>query len=347
MRNRLRSALSKTLWNLFFVIPLALVLMIPFFVAGGILGTYLVYSHKLPEIPELANYQPRTVSTFFAEDGTVIGIFYKQKRFVVELQQIPPHVVKAFVGMEDARFYEHSGVDWVGLARAMIRNILAGRIQEGGGTISMQVTRNFLLTREKRISRKIKEMILARRLEQMWGKEKILYIYLNEIYLGEGCYGVEAAARNYFDKPVEHLTLAEAALLAGLVSAPSRYNPFKSEKLAYLKQKMVLANMLKHGFITQEEFDRAASQTLQFRKEVPRPFDLVPDYAEAVRRYIVAKYGEDKLYNEGLKVFTACRVDYQKYAVEAARRGVAEIKGRHKHFAIIRTVDRSQIPGLL
>lgn len=347
MRNPLRSALSKTLWNLLFVIPLALVLMIPFFVAGGVLGTYLVYSHKLPEIPELANYQPRTVSTFFAEDGTVIGIFYKQKRFVVELQQIPPHVVKAFVGMEDARFYEHSGVDWQGLVRAMFQNIQKGRIQEGGSTISMQVTRNFLLSRERRISRKIKEMILARRLEQMWGKEKILYIYLNEIYLGEGCYGVEAAARNYFDKPVEHLTLAEGALLAGLVSSPSRYNPFKSEKLAYLKQKMVLANMLKHGFITQEEFDQAVSQTLQFRKEVPRPFDLVPDYAEAVRRYIVAKYGEDKLYNEGLKVFTACRVDYQKYAVEAARRGVAEIKGRHKHFAIIRTVDRGQIPGLL
>lgn len=347
MKNAIGSAVPRALWNLLFVIPLSLVLVVPFFVAGAVLGTYLAYSHKLPEIPELANYQPRTVSTFFAEDGTVIGIFYKQKRFVVDLQQIPTHVVKAFVGVEDARFYEHSGVDWPGLARAMIRNLQAGRMAEGGSTISMQVTRNFMLTKEKRIARKLKEMILARRLERMWGKEKILYIYLNEIYLGDGCYGVEAAARNYFDKPVEHLTLAEAALLAGLVSSPSRYNPFKNANLASLKQKLVLRNMLRYGFITQEAFDRAASQTLQFRKEAPRPFDLVPDYAEAVRRYIVAKYGEDKLYNEGLKVFTACRVDYQKYALEAARKGVAEIKARHKHFAIIRTVDRTDIAGLL
>ncbi len=342
---------NRILGNLFFrllvVFPLLMVVVIPMFVLGVSLAAYLVYSVNLPEIPELKNYQPRTVSTFYSDDGTVIGIFYKQKRFVVEIEQIPQHVINAFLAAEDADFYNHNGVDWPGLVRATMTNLKTGKFKQGASTITMQVTRNFLLTQEKRMSRKIKEIILARQLERIWGKEKILYVYLNEIYLGDGCYGVEAAARNYFDKPVEHLTVAEAALIAGLIASPSNYNPFKNEKAAYHRQAFVLKEMRKKGFITEDQFNSAKSRKLVFRKEIRRPFDLVPDFAEAVRRYVIDKYGADALYNQGLKVFTTCRVEAQKAAVDAVKKGLAEIKGRHKHFALLRTVDPEYIPELL
>lgn len=339
--------LGRGLFTIFFLIPVALILEVPIFLAGVGLGSYLVYSRDLPKIPKLASYQPRTVSTFFADDGTVIGVFYKQKRFVVDLDQIPPHVVNAFLAAEDRRFFEHSGVDWVGLARAAGLALMTGRISQGGSTITMQVTRNFFLTREKRFSRKVKEMILAFELERVWGKEKILYIYLNEIYLGEGSYGVEAAARTYFDKPVQHLNVAEAAMIAGLVASPARYNPFKSMERASQRQATVLGRMLRAGFLTKKEYEQAQEQPLRIKKDVTQPFDLVPDFAEAVRRYILKKYGEEKLLNEGLKVFTTCRVDYQQRAQEALERGLKEIKKRQKHLAILRTVPVAQISELL
>ncbi|AFM25401.1 penicillin-binding protein 1A [Desulfomonile tiedjei] len=338
---------AKFVFTVFFLIPLVVAIQIPIFAAGAALGTYLVFSQNLPDIPTLQSYEPRTVSTFYADDGTVIGIFYKQKRFVVELEQIPPHVILAFLAAEDSRFYEHSGIDWYSVGRAIVRNISAGRITQGGSTITMQVTRNFLLSRERTFSRKIREFILAPQLEAAWGKKKILYVYLNEIYLGEGCHGVEAAARGYFDKPVEHLTVSEAALIAGLVASPSRYNPFKSEELARQRQATVLGRMAKFGFLTEEQRKKALEEPLKFRKEVVRPFDVVPDFAEAVRRYIVRKYGEERLYNEGLKVFTTCRVDYQKQAFEALEKGLQEIRGRQKNLAIVRTIPKEQISELL
>lgn len=316
-------------------------------ISGIALGTYLVFSRNLPAIPELESYKPRTVSTFYADDGTVIGVFYKEKRFVVELSQMPSHVIKAFLAAEDSRFYQHNGVDWMGLGRATIRNIAAGRVVQGGSTITMQVAKNFLLSRDRTFARKIKEIILAPRLEKAWGKDKILYVYLNDIYLGESCHGVDAAARGYFAKPVEHLSVAEAALLAGLVASPARYNPFKSGELAVQRQHTVLGRMLRAGFLSEEQYQKALQEPLKFNKEVARPFDLVPDFSEAVRRYIVRKYGEEKLYNEGLKVFTTCRVDYQRKALEAMEKGLAEIRSRQKHLAILRHVPKEDIPELL
>ncbi len=347
MKIRGKSIVGKAIFTFFFLIPLVFALSVPFFGAGGLLGAFLVYSHNLPKIPQLRSYQPRTVSTFYSDGGTVIGIFYKQKRFVVDLNDIPPHAVKAFIAAEDARFYQHHGVDWKGVARAVYQNLRAGRLREGASTITQQVTRNFLLTSEKKISRKMKEIILARRLEDLWGKKKILYVYLNEIYLGDGCYGVEAAARNYFDKPVQHLSVAEAALLAGIVPSPSRYNPFKNAKKSLLKQGLVLKNMLDAEFITSEEYEKAKKEQLRFRKEIVRPFDLVPDFAEAVRQYIINKYGEPALYHEGLKVFTTCKIDLQKKALEAMEKGLNEIRARQKHLAIVKTIDPKKIPDYL
>ncbi|MGC8658903.1 MAG: penicillin-binding protein 1A [Desulfomonilaceae bacterium] len=339
--------LKRGFFTLFFLAPIILILQIPIGMFGGMFGAYLVYSRQLPEIPDMNSYQPKTVSTFYADDGTVIGVFFKQKRFVVDLIQIPKHVIQAFLAAEDAHFYEHEAVDWHGILRAMVRNLAAGRITQGGSTITMQVTRNFLLSRERTFSRKFKEIILAYRLEKAWGKDKILDVYLNEIYLGDGCYGVEAAARGYFDKPVEHLSVAEAALIAGLVASPARFNPFKSEELARQRQLTVLGRMLKAGFINEAQYQKAKKEPLTFRKEVVKPLDLAPDFTEVVRRYIIRKYGEEKLYNDGLKVFTTCRLDFQRKALEAVQKGLEEIKKRQKNLAILRWVQPSEIPDLL
>lgn len=347
MKNRLHRVMAKGVFTVFFIIPLLLLVQIPIFLLGAAAGSYLAIARQLPEIPELVSYKPKTVSTFYSDDGTVIGIFYRQKRFVVDLNQIPQNVINAFLAAEDSRFFEHDGVDYYGILRAMGRNIVAGRITQGGSTITMQVTRNFLLSRERTFSRKFKEMILASRLEKVWGKEKILHVYLNEIYLGEGCYGVEAASRGYFDKPVEHLSTAQAALLAGLVASPARFNPFKSEELARQRQITVLGRMLRAGFINETEYEEAKTEPLVFRKAVVRPFDLAPDFTEVVRRYIIRKYGEEKLYNDGLKVFTTCKLDFQRRALEAMEKGLEEIKVRQKHLAILRTIPQEEISDLL
>ncbi|MBI5572720.1 MAG: PBP1A family penicillin-binding protein [Desulfomonile tiedjei] len=343
----LRRFFSKGIFVIVFLIPLAIIIEIPVFMAGATLGAYLVFSRDLPVIPKLTEYQPKTVSTFFADDGTVIGVFFEQKRFVVDLDQIPPHVINAFLGAEDRRFFQHNGVDWVALARAAFVLLKTGHIGQGGSTITMQVTRNFFLTPQRKFARKFKEIILAHDLEKLWGKDKILHIYLNEIYLGEGSYGVEAAARTYFDKPVQHLTVAEAAMIAGLVASPAKYNPFKSIDLASQRQGTVLQRMQRAGFITEEEYQKAKDQPLRIKKEVANPVDLVPDFTSAVRSYIVAKYGKEKLNKEGLKVFTTCRVDFQQKAQEALEKGLQEIKSRQKNLAILRTVNKEERAELL
>ncbi|MFH0823735.1 MAG: PBP1A family penicillin-binding protein [Pseudomonadota bacterium] len=338
----------KLFFSAFVVIPLVILVEVPVFLAGALLGSLAVYSRDLPEIPELNRYQPRTVSTFYADDGTVIGVFYKEKRFVADLEQMPQHLINAFLAAEDNRFFVHPGVDWLGILRAVGSNLKNRKLGQGGSTITMQVARNFLLgTQKKTFSRKIKEMILAVRLEKVWGKKKILYVYLNEIYLGDGCYGIEAASRNYFDKPMEHLTVSESALIAGLVASPSRYNPFKSEELARNRKNTVLGRMLRFGYVDQSQHDEAKNRQMEFRRSSVRPFDLVPDFAEAVRRYVMERYGADKLYNEGLKVFTTCKTDFQRHAIEAVRQGLQEIRERHKHFSILRSVPPEQIQELL
>lgn len=347
MTSSFKRLLGKTLFTVFFLLPLAMIVEIPIFLAGAGLGAYLVYSHDLPSIPKLVSYQPKTVSTFFSDDGTVIGVFYRHRRVVIDLDQIPQDVVNAFLAAEDRRFFEHHGVDWLGLGRAAGSAVVHRRLGPGGSTITMQVARNFFLTREKKISRKIREMFVAMELEKLWGKKKILYIYLNEIYLGEGAYGVEAAARTYFDKPVQHLSIAEAAMIAGLVASPVKYNPFKNINLARQRQVTVLGRMLRAGFISEQDYQKAREEPLRVKKEIAKTFDLVPDFTEAVRRYVIKKYGEEKLYEEGLKVFTTCRIDFQQKAKEAVEKGLEEIKARQKHLAILRSLTKPQIADLL
>lgn len=340
----------RAVGGLFWVLvalPALTVLAAVSLLAGGFLGAVAGYSDKLPEVPELAQYRPKTVTTFYSDGGTVIGIFYKQKRFVVGLDRIPFHVSHAFIAAEDRRFYKHNGVDWRGIARAIIKNAMALRIQQGASTITQQVARHVSLSKDQKISRKIKEMLLARKIEKLWGKRKILHVYLNEIYLGDQCYGIEAAARNYFGKHVEQLSVAEAALLAGIVPGPSRYNPFKNRKMSIVKQRLVLGNMLTAGVIGKAEYEQALKEKLKFRTKADRPFDIVPDFTEAVRRYVIKKYGELRLYQEGLKVYTTCRLQDQQKAFQALTKGLDEIKHREKRHNILRRIRKKAIEGFL
>ncbi|MGC8602703.1 MAG: penicillin-binding protein 1A [Desulfomonilaceae bacterium] len=291
-------------------------------IMGSALGVYLVFSDDLPKIPDLRAYRPKTVSTFYAEDGSVIGLFYKEKRFPIPLNSIPPHVINAFLAAEDARFFSHPGIDVIGISRAVFRNLKSGNFSQGASTITQQVTRNFILTKEKKISRKIREAILSFRLEKSLSKQEILNLYLNEIYLGRGAYGIEAAARTYFGKPTRDLTIAEAAMIAGLVSNPNKYSPPKNLENALKRREFVLNGMLKNNFIDQSEFEKAINEAPVFRENLPNPFTRAPYFTEAVRQKIIERYGSNRLYNEGLQVWTTLDPHLQDAASAALLKGV-------------------------
>ncbi|MDQ7784493.1 MAG: PBP1A family penicillin-binding protein [Desulfomonilaceae bacterium] len=317
-------------------------------ILGALIGGYLAFSAGLPDIPDLRRYRPKTVSTFYAQDGTVIGIFYREKRFPVALDSLPPHVVNAFLAAEDARFFSHAGVDMVGIARASIKNVVTGTFAQGGSTITQQVTRNFILTREKKLSRKIREMILSFRLEQTLGKKEILQLYLNEIYLGKGAYGIEAAARIYFGKTSGELTVAEAALIAGLVSNPSKYAPHRNADAALSRRTFVLDGMLRNNFISEDQYRSAIADTPDFRESLPNTYQRAPYFAEAVRQYIVAKYGEDRLYNDGLTVWTTCDLSLQRKASKALIKGVRSWEQRRGRPAgLVRRLKATETRALL
>lgn len=303
-------------------LPVLLICAISAGLLGSLLGLYLTFSSNLPSLPDLRAYRPKTVSTFYAEDGTVTGVFYREKRFPIPLNSMPPHVINAFLASEDARFFSHPGLDWLGVLRAFVKNLQAGNFAQGGSTITQQVTRNFILSKEKKISRKVREAILAFRLEKTLSKNEILELYLNEIYLGRGAYGVEAATGTYFGKTTQDLSVAEAAFIAGLVSNPSKLSQPRSLDAALKRRDVVLGRMVRSGFISQDQSRIAGEETPQFREDLPTPFEKVPYFTEAVRQYIVAKYGENRLYNDGLKVWTTCDLKLQKAASDALLQGV-------------------------
>ncbi|MBI4966090.1 MAG: PBP1A family penicillin-binding protein [Desulfomonile tiedjei] len=329
-------------------IPILLLGAITWGALGAGLAVYLTYSVDLPRIPDLRSYRPKTVSNFFAEDGTVIGVFYKEKRFPIPLSSMPRHVVNAFLAAEDARFFSHTGVDLPGVFRALVRNIELGNFSQGGSTITQQVTRNFLLTKEKKISRKIREAILAHRIEKTLTKDEILGLYLNEIYLGGGAYGIEAAAGTHFGKTAAELTIAEAAMLAGSVSNPSRFDPKRNLEGALKRREFVLGRMLHNGFIADQEYQEAMAETPRFRESLPNPFERVPYFTEAVRQYIAAKYGEHRLYNEGLQVWTTCDLPLQQRASEALLRGaLAWEKRQGRPAGLVRRLKNTEVKEFL
>jgi penicillin-binding protein 1A len=309
-------------WSLFMAIMLMLV------GATALVGIYFYLSDALPKITSLADYHPSIITTVYSDDNRKIAEFYKERRIVVPLSKIPVQLQQAFIAAEDARFYKHQGIDFFSIIRAFIKNIEAGAIVQGGSTITQQVTKSFLLTPERSYERKIKEAILAYRIDKAFTKEEVLYLYLNQIYLGHGAYGVEAAAENYFGKSVSELNLAECAILAGLPQAPSRYSPFRFPERAKQRQIYVLNRMLAEGFINNNEVTEAIDVKMDIKPRRNWYIEEVPIYTEHIRRYVEKKYGKDALYTQGLKIYAAVNIEMQKAARKEIEKGLRELDHR-------------------
>ncbi len=311
--------------------------------AGGGYALYKWAEGDLPSFSKIADYRPPLVTTVLARDGSIIGQLYRERRFLVTLDQLPKFVPQAFLAVEDDQFYNHPGVDLKAIARAAIANFQHGRTTQGGSTITQQVVKRLMLTPEKSYERKLKEAILAYRLEQQLSKDDILTLYINQIFLGNNAYGVEAAARVYFAKHASELTIAEAALIAGLGQSPSAYNPYRNPKAAEKRQQHVLRRLRDLGWISDAEYDEAVNQKLEYRA-MPSSNPTGGWYLEEVRRQLVEMfseenasrygfdfgiYGEDAVYELGLTVHTAMDPVQQKAAHNGLRKGLEEATKRH------------------
>ena len=293
------------------------------FIYGGY--TFL----SLPNIKHIEDYQPPLVTVVYADDGQILGEFYIERRYFTPLEQMPHYLINAFIAAEDERFYEHKGLDWLGMLRALIKDIKARAIVQGGSTITQQTVKSLLLSPKRTISRKIKEVMLAYLLEKHLTKKEILTIYLNQIYFGHGAYGVEAASRIYFGKHVSELSLAEASMLAGLPKGPNYYSPYRHFQRAKKRQQYVLNRMVKCGYLIPEEAEQALNTPINIHKlEYKRPFTAY--FLEYVRQYLIKKYGYDLTYKGGLSVYTSANIDMHSIAQEALLKGIDKIKARHK-----------------
>jgi len=303
------------------------------------IGVYLYLSNNLPQISSLTEYHPPIITTVYSDDGRKIAEFFEERRIIKPLDQMPQELINAFIAAEDSRFYKHKGIDFYSIIRAFFKNLEAGTIVQGGSTITQQVTKSFLLTPEKSYARKLKEAILAYRIDKAFNKTEILYLYLNQIYLGHGAYGVEAAAENYFGKSAKDLNLAECAILAGLPQAPSKYSPFRFPERAKQRQIYVLNRMVEEGYITNIEATEAINTPVEIKPRRNWYIEEIPYYTEQVRRYVEEKYGRDMLYNQGLKIYTAANIEMQKIAEEEVEKGLYELdkrqgfRGPEKHLA--------------
>ncbi|GAB6057653.1 penicillin-binding protein 1A [Desulfonatronum parangueonense] len=301
------------------VIGSAFVVLLMLAGIGGLVGLYFWAARDLPSFKTITDYNPSLVTTVLARDGQVLGYFYNERRFLVESTDLPPKVTQSFLAAEDSNFYHHEGIDISGILRSLIRNIQARSIVQGGSTITQQVIKSLLLTPERSYERKLKEAILAYRLEHYLTKDEILTIYLNQIFFGAGAYGIEAAARTYFNKHAHELTLAEAALLAGLPKAPSMNNPLRNASRARSRQVYVLERLLTLGWITAEEYRTAMDQPMIFDTGSDPSWRQGAWYLEEVRRELIARFGEEKVYNGGLKVQALVDLDHQAAAENALR----------------------------
>ncbi len=283
------------------------------------------FSSGLPDYKKLSNYQPPVSSRIYSDDGTLIAEYAIEKRLFIPYSSIPKKIIHSFLSAEDKNFFNHPGIDAKGIARAIIKNIeniFKDKRLEGASTITQQVAKNFLLTNEVSIKRKIKEAILAFRIEKAYSKERILELYLNQIYLGEGTYGIAAASLEYFDKSVKELNYEESALLAALPKAPSKYNPFRYKKEAKLRRDLVLINLKDNGFINAKELKELKKKEIILKKRKIEIVDEANSYSEEIRRIIKENYGFKKLYEEGLAIKSPVNVNYQMHAQKALREGI-------------------------
>jgi penicillin-binding protein 1A len=288
---------------------------------GGGLFSYYLLSKDLPDVRELKTYTPSLITKVYSDNDELIKEFFIEKRILVPFDRIPATLKDATLAVEDARFFEHKGLDIYGILRALVSNIRAGGVVEGGSTITQQLAKSMFLTPKKTMERKIKEAILAYRLEKDFSKEEILEIYLNQIYYGHGAYGVEAAARTYFGKHIEELNLPECALIAGLSRAPNNYSPYFNLDRAKSRRAHVLKRMEAEGFISQFHAGEASKSPFELVGLIKED-DKAPYFTEHIRRYLEKIYGSEKIYRGGLQVYTTLNLDYQREAQQALKNGL-------------------------
>lgn len=307
----------------------------------GIVAIVAKYNSELPDMIELAQYKPLLVTEVYDRNNKKFGEFFREKRILTPYEQIPKHLVEAFVAAEDDTFFKHEGINLWAITRAFLINLKSGQKRQGGSTITQQVARSLLLTSEKTYTRKIKEIMLARKMEQSLRKEDILYLYLNQIYLGQGAHGVGAAAEVYFRKNVKDLTIPEAAILAGLPQAPSRYSPIHNPSAAKERQRYVIHRMAAVGFISDADAEKYIEEPVKLY--VWQNFkEMAPFYLETVRQLLVAEIGEENVLDKGVKVYTGMDLEKQVKAQESAQKGLRALDKRQGYRGPLRNLTEPE-----
>ena len=316
------------------IIKLFFTLILSGILIGGIavFATLWVFSNKLPDYKFLKNYKASVSSKVYSGEGELISDFSAQKRIFVPYNSIPKKVINSFLSSEDKNFFSHPGVDAKGVVRAIINNIknyLYSRRLEGASTITQQVAKNFLLTNEVSLNRKIKEAILAFRIERSLSKKRILELYLNQIYMGQGAYGIASASLEYFDKPIGDLNYVEASLLAALPKAPSKYNPYKNIELAKFRRNLVLKNLFDNNYISNKDYNKFIQQEIKLKKRKEIFLEDTRYYVEDIRKNVVNQFGFEKVYKQGFNIKTPLNLELQNIATSSLRKGL-EIYDRRK-----------------
>tara|TARA_B100000029_G_scaffold352601_1_gene345196 strand:+ start:42 stop:2381 length:2340 start_codon:yes stop_codon:yes gene_type:complete len=294
-------------------------------VSIGLIAILWAFSNKLPDYKFLKSYKPPVSSKVYSGEGQLVSDFSREKRIFIPYDSIPQKVIEAFLSAEDKNFFSHPGVDAKGVIRATINNIsnvIYSKRLEGASTITQQVAKNFLLSNEVSINRKIKEAILAFRIERALTKKRILELYLNQIYLGQGSYGIASASLEYFNKPINELNYTEAALLAALPKAPSKYNPYKNLELAKFRRNLVLQNLLENKYLTNKEYSNLINKEIKLKKRKKIFLEDTRYYVEDIRKYVVDKFGFKKVYSQGLSIKTPLNLKLQNLATLSLRKGL-------------------------
>ena len=277
---------------------------------GVLVGAFSAFTRDLPQIRTLESFRPQAVTRIYSADKQLLAELFLEKRDPVPLERIPTYLKEALIATEDRKFYSHSGIDLKGIARALIKDILAGEFVEGASTITQQLAKTLFLTPRKTMVRKIKEAILAFQLERRYTKDEILELYLNQVYFGSGAYGVESAAGIFFNKPVEDLSLAECALVAGMPKSPSRFSPLVNKDLALQRRNVVLRQMLDTGIISSSEYDQAVTEEILTGDNVKKR-TRAPYFVEYIKKSLEDALGAARLYKGGLSIFTTLDLQFQ------------------------------------
>ncbi len=312
------SLVTKIIW----VVALSLVTCILLTV-----GIITYFSFDLPKIKNIADYTPPIPSKILASDGTVLAEIGKEKREIIKVQEVPKHIIDSFLAAEDDKFYEHKGVDYIGVLRAMLANLKAGKVVQGGSTITQQLAKSLLLSRERSFSRKAKDFLLAQKIEEQFSKEEILFLYLNQIYLGGGYYGVKEAFKGYFGKELAETTFAEAALIAGLLVAPTKYSPYVNPIFAKRRQHYVLRRLFETEKINKKEYEDAIAEKVKFRVKLYSEFKA-GHFTDWIRQRVIELVGEEAFLNGGYTIQTTLNYPLQEVAEKSVLKGVIDIDKR-------------------